>query len=1078
MTAPIIPGYEILAPLPQGGMSTVFKARQISLDRVVVIKMLPRELAADEIDISKIFWAEARLTARLKHPNIVQIYDFGQTPEGIYYFVMEFISGYSVAEWIRRKKRLSREEALVCARWVAEALNYAWETAGVIHCDIKPDNVIIDGDGTVKVADLGLARSVRFGADQARFAADLAVGTPYYISPEQSKGRLELDCRTDIYSLGAMLYHCLTGILPFEGLPLTEVMDRQITDQIPDLVDVVPQTSMALACLIEKMMAKDREQRQQDWPEVIGDIARLRTEQLPAGPLPPADTSTMKRSPAREKWLQELSQEAPPFPPGRIRLMAEVAPTPLPAAPDEPKFYLSTSPWRQRRLGWLAAGIILLTVSIISLVVLNRLVQPSRLPPAPSGQEAASNIADQALAQPALIDVTTAVSHLPERLSTEVTAAERASPPAEAVSKAENLAMAKPPAKPELAKEDDARIREEAAAQLRLEMAATQEREWQNTLAKVAACLVEDNPSAALTVVQEAANLSALADKRAELSTLQSMLAGTGNINQRLLDSFRSQKDLEIVVQLTNGPERLVVRNVQDNSIVVEKIITVRAGQLAHSKVIRLQDLTLKEKMARLGTNLTPDVALAQGLVALRDGELAAAEISWSRSGALLSGPLKAKLQGHRQQQFEDRARDGFMQLLRMAQVEIDAGEGNLPGAAVVLAAIYQKKYTPRQAQVIATNVASFQKQHGQSEFARDYAAALAALQQSAAVASGGDEFAPASEPPSSARRARPDTAAAQQELLARNLGLTEYNVSFTTDDNGRVVRVELISTDLKDIKPLAGLKDLRAVVCAAIPPSEWREAPVQAPLSDLSPLKGLLLREVALNYTRVKDLAPLAGMPLTRLNLDGTKVTDLWALKGMPLKELSLGHLDVRDLRPLAGMPLESLNISHTEVMDLTPLSGLKLKRLTASASKISDLKALTHMPLVDLNVSRTKVNDLRPLTGLALESLSLSQTRVRDLTPLSGTPLKRLDISESDVRDISPLRSLPLTSLALMRTAVRDLSPIQNSPIEEIWLDFNPHQDPPADTFWAFRAVLIRMPHLQKVNGEMIFWEKRWQR
>ena len=129
MDTPIIPGYDILAPLPQGGMSAVFKARQVSLDRVVALKILPPAMAADGVDIEK-FLAEAKITAQLKHPNIVQVYDFGKSPDGIYYFVMEFVSGYSVADWVRRKKSLSVKDALLCAHCVAEALGYLDQCLG------------------------------------------------------------------------------------------------------------------------------------------------------------------------------------------------------------------------------------------------------------------------------------------------------------------------------------------------------------------------------------------------------------------------------------------------------------------------------------------------------------------------------------------------------------------------------------------------------------------------------------------------------------------------------------------------------------------------------------------------------------------------------------------------------------------------------------------------------------------------------------------------------------------------------------------------------------------------------------
>jgi len=124
-------------------------------------------MAADGVDIEK-FLAEAKITAQLKHPNIVQVYDFGKSPDGIYYFVMEFVPATAWRIGSGEKKNLSIKDTLLCARCVAEALHYAWGTFGVVHCDIKPDNVIIDGDGTVKVADLGLARSVRSVMDKAK----------------------------------------------------------------------------------------------------------------------------------------------------------------------------------------------------------------------------------------------------------------------------------------------------------------------------------------------------------------------------------------------------------------------------------------------------------------------------------------------------------------------------------------------------------------------------------------------------------------------------------------------------------------------------------------------------------------------------------------------------------------------------------------------------------------------------------------------------------------------------------------------------------------------------------------------
>ncbi|MCG2661360.1 MAG: hypothetical protein L6437_14075 [Kiritimatiellae bacterium] len=620
-----------------------------------------------------------------------------------------------------------------------------------------------------------------------------------------------------------------------------------------------------------------------------------------------------------------------------------------------------------------------------------------------------------------------------------------------------------------------------------------QSRQWQGILNDVAACLVEGNPSAALAIVQQATNNTVLSTNRSDLLTLASMLAEAGRADQRLLNSFRSQKDQEVVIALTKGPEHLVVRDVQDDTILVEKIIIVNAGQIVQSKAIRLQDLSLEEKKARLGTNTMPDTALVHGLVALRDGNWAAAETSWSQAGPFLSVPLMAKLQERKNRQREEKARNDFILLLRAAQVEVVEP---LPGCEVCLMAIYQKKYPPQTAKALAKNVAGYQEQYGQTEFAQAYAPALAALQQAPVIASDSNKTASAENAPALAKTGPPNGAAVLQELLDRNPGLTEFNVSLVTDGAGKIVRAELIALDLKDISPLAGLPDLRAVVCAVTRPDDWREAPGKTPLSDLSPLKGLHLQEVYISYTQVKDLSPLAGMPLTKLDLTGTRVTDLSVLKGMPLRELTLSRLTIRDVKPLAGLPLESLNISHTEVSDLAPLTGMKLKRLIATASRIRDITVLAGMPLTELNISDTEVTNLSPLTGMKLEHLNLSQTRVRDLTLLAAMPLRGLNLSKTNIRDLSPvrglalemlnvratrvkdldpLRDMPLKWLNISESAVRDLAPIQNLPIEEIWLDYNTYQQMPADTYRAFTTVLIRMPRLQKVNGKYDFRERR---
>ncbi|MBU1857527.1 MAG: serine/threonine protein kinase, partial [Verrucomicrobia bacterium] len=188
--APVIEGFRVLENLGRGATSSVWKAEQVSLNRLVVIKVLSERLTQEPEDVT-LFKAEARMAANFKHAGIVQVYDFGQSKIGRrYYFVMEYISGYSVGDWIRRKGKITEHEALVVAQAVADALKYAWDLSRIVHCDIKPDNIMVDGDGSIKVADLGLAHTVKTMANQPGADAKevIITGTPNYMAPEQVRG--------------------------------------------------------------------------------------------------------------------------------------------------------------------------------------------------------------------------------------------------------------------------------------------------------------------------------------------------------------------------------------------------------------------------------------------------------------------------------------------------------------------------------------------------------------------------------------------------------------------------------------------------------------------------------------------------------------------------------------------------------------------------------------------------------------------------------------------------------------------------------------------------------------------------
>ncbi len=263
----LFPGYEVLEVLGIGGMGAVYKARQLSLDRLVAIKMLPPEVDDDERSFALRFQNEARTMARMNHPGIVQVYDFGQTSEGQLFIVMEFIDGTDIAHMIDSQGRLPAEYALAITAHVCDALQYAHDHH-VIHRDIKPANILINTEGVVKVADFGLAKANdSFQSDDTD--AEMTMGTPDFVAPEALTLGVELDRRADLYSVGVMLFVMLTGQVPrgHFRLPSTTLGTDPRFDSI-----------------IARAMEMDREARYQAAREIRRDLdAILTTPNAKAG---------------------------------------------------------------------------------------------------------------------------------------------------------------------------------------------------------------------------------------------------------------------------------------------------------------------------------------------------------------------------------------------------------------------------------------------------------------------------------------------------------------------------------------------------------------------------------------------------------------------------------------------------------------------------------------------------------------------------------------------------------------------------------------------------------------------------
>jgi serine/threonine protein kinase len=272
-----IPGYKILGKLGAGAMAIVYKAKQLSLNRTVAIKVLPKRFTENREYVER-FYKEGQAAAKLNHNNIVQAFDVGEAG-GYHYFVMEYVEGKTLYDDLSAGKVFSEKESLDIIIQVAHALEHA-HNRELIHRDVKPKNIMIDSENVVKLADMGLARETT-DIEAAKTEAGKAYGTPYYISPEQIHGEIDIDGRADIYGLGATFYHMVTGRVPFMADDPTDVMRKHLREQLVPPDHINTSLSAGVSEVIETMMAKNRDDRYDNVEELLVDLESVRKGQPP-----------------------------------------------------------------------------------------------------------------------------------------------------------------------------------------------------------------------------------------------------------------------------------------------------------------------------------------------------------------------------------------------------------------------------------------------------------------------------------------------------------------------------------------------------------------------------------------------------------------------------------------------------------------------------------------------------------------------------------------------------------------------------------------------------------------------------
>ena len=261
------PNFRISELIATGGMANIYRGVQVSLDRPIAVKRLHPHLTSN-IDFVARFEKEAKSVARLRHENIVSIIDFGKDEEG-YYLAMEYVEGKNLKEILKTEKKVPAEIGIIIAEEVAQGLRYA-HSAGLVHRDIKPANIMLSSYGGVKITDFGIAK---FANDVTITATGSMIGSPAYMSPEHVRC-IDLDSRSDLFSLGIVLYEILCGQKPFPGENYQEVITKILAEEPKSLLQIAPELSVGLVEIVHRLLAKEKIRRYQNSEDLLMDLKR------------------------------------------------------------------------------------------------------------------------------------------------------------------------------------------------------------------------------------------------------------------------------------------------------------------------------------------------------------------------------------------------------------------------------------------------------------------------------------------------------------------------------------------------------------------------------------------------------------------------------------------------------------------------------------------------------------------------------------------------------------------------------------------------------------------------------------
>ena len=931
--------YDIQELIGRGGCGIVFKAFDQRLHRIVAIKVMTPAMAVTS-PARKRFLREARATAAIRHENVVNIYAVEEAP--LPFLVMEYIDGKTLQQVLDENGPLELPTICRLGKMIANGLEAAHQQ-GLIHRDIKPANILIEsGTGQVKLTDFGLARAAD---DASRSQSRIIAGTPLYMSPEQVQG-IRLDQRSDLFSLGSVLYVMCTGRAPFRAPSTLAVLKRVVDEQPRNIQEIISEIPDWLVALIHQLHAKAPANRfasaQQVADLLAGNLEQNLLNQNPVEEPAPANPNRLRIG--RFSWIKVAAV--------LILLLSSFGFTEATGITNVRGTVIRLfSPEGTLVIEVDDPGV---SVSIDGqeMVITGAGVKELRLKP---GQYQLQATKDGEVLQQELVTITRNGRQL-VRVSREP--APTASIPVERTSQPTDSKAVDP---------------DRRAAEYVLSVGG---KVWLN----------KDSAFTDNNVIQTREKLPSEPFRltHADLQT-------NSRVTDAGLAAFRGTKHLR-GIYLTNSTNvgDAGILHLRENSNLHEIHLwgtkVSGTGLQAFSNCASIIDFYIG--YTRVKDADMPFFRCFAGWETLRCLMISGLDITDAGITNLAGAPGLGQI--HLEQTKITDA--GLLELAKCPKLGlIWASKTNFTSEGVerFLKAKNGKCGfhwdVPETAEAPAASMGSSQPRWmpdaGQQKYF-DEVARMKATDQVVAVS---------------------------QKLMEVNPGF-DGKLKETIENGRIVGLTFLAGDHIAEIWPVRALPELTSLVCfgahlthgkltdlsplAGLPLTRLDIS--NSSVSDLAPLKGMKLAHLYGAHTKIKDLSPLAKMPLKVLFLwSSPHVSDLSPLKGLRLTNLNLDFTQVADLSPLRGMDLTHLAVVQTHVNSLLPLSGMPLRALYCSNTGISDLSPLKEAALTILHIENTQVSDLTPLTDMPLKELGLERTLVSDLSPLEHMPLEQLTLS-----------------------------------------------------------------------------------